>query len=130
MKLARGAIGCGLALLTGCTLTTRSDHTYAHRKSEPPLTISWSYVRGPRIVVAEGIARNDLPRKFQFVDVTARLVGLDQANRVIGQSLTRVPDFVGRETPFRVELRLSGAEQAFDLRFEYRTEDSETDGRH
>ena len=129
LNRGRIAILWGLVLLSGCTAASRGGQSYAYGKSEPPLTISWNYFRGPGIVVAEGIARNDLPRKFQFVDVRATLVGLDQAHRVVSRSITRVPDFVGPETPFRVELRLSGAEQALDLRFEYWTEDIETDGR-
>ena len=130
LNLARMAISGALVLLSGCTAPVRSGHAYAHWRSEPPLTIYWNYVRGPGIVVAEGIAHNDLPRKFRFVDVAASLVGLDQADRVLSRSVTRVPDFVGPQTPFRVVLRLSGAEHTFDLRFEYRTEDIETDGRH
>lgn len=128
-NLARMAISGGIVLLIGCTAASQSDRFYVHAKSEPPLIIYWNYVRGSGVVVAEGVAHNDLPRKFQFLDVRAGLVGLDEADRVVSRSVTRVPDFVGPETRFRVALKLSGAEHAFDLCFEYRTEDIETDGR-
>ncbi len=108
-NLARMAISGGIVLLIGCTAASQSDRSYAHVTSEPPLIISWNYVRSPGIVVAEGIARNDLPRKFQFLDVRTSLVGLDKADRVVRRSVTRVPDFVGPETRFRVELKLSGS---------------------
>ena len=118
-----------LALVTACTTAARSVSGFANRTSEPPLTISWNYLRpGPATVVAEGLARNDLPRKFQFVDVWASLSGFDVQGGLVSRSVVRVPDFVAPETPFRITLSLRGREETFGLRFEYKAEDIETNG--
>ncbi len=119
----------GFTLLTACAAAPSLREAYAHRKDEFPLTIYWNYVRqDASTVVARGIVRNDLAKKFQFVDVKATLFGLDQNGRIVSRSVERVPDFVGSETPFRVVLRLDGSEQTFELRFEYKTEDIESNG--
>ncbi len=115
--------------LTACAAVPSLREAYEHRKDEFPVTIYWNYVRqDTSTLVAQGIARNDLARKFQFTHVMATLLGLDQHGRIVSRSVERVPDFIGLETPFRVVLRLEGSEQAFDLRFEYRTEDIESNG--
>lgn len=119
----------GVALLSGCAAVPSLHEVYQYEKSEPPLTIYWSYVRQDQgTVVAQGIARNGLPRKFQFTEVEATLLGRDKEGRVVSRSVMRVPDFVGSETPFRVVLGLTGSEHAFDLRFVYKGEDIETNG--
>jgi len=120
---------CWLALVTACTTAARGAPDFAYRKSEPPLTIAWNYRRpGLATVVAEGIARNELPRKFQFVDVWASLSGLDAQGGVVSRAVVRLPDLVGPETPFRITLSLMGTEETFALRFRYNAEDIETNG--
>ncbi len=116
-------------LLTACAAVPSPREAYEHRKDEFPLTIYWNYVRqDASTVVARGIVRNDLAKKFQFVNVKATLLGLDHNGRIVSRSVERVPDFIGSETPFRVVLRLDGSEQTFELRFEYKTEDIESNG--
>jgi len=118
-----------LVLLSGCTTAARGAPDFGYRKLEPPLTIFWTYrCPGPATLVAEGVARNELPRKFQFVDVWASLTGLDVQRGVVSRAVARLPDFVGPETPFRITLSLTGTEETFALRFLYKAEDIETDG--
>lgn len=78
--------------------------------------------------VAQGVARNGLPKKFQFVDENATLLSRDREGKVVSRAVVRVPDFIGYETPFRVVLKLTGSKQTFDFRLEYSVEDIELNG--
>lgn len=119
-----------VVLLTACaTMPSLRDH-YDHERAEPPLTLLWRYAhRDPGTLVAEGIAKNGLPRKFQFTTVRVTLLGRNGQGEVVSRSLARVPDFVGAETPFAAVLPLTGSEESFELRVEYRAEDIETNGK-
>lgn len=48
-----------------------------------------STLLGLLVIVAAGIARNDLPRKFQFVDVHATLTGIDGEGRTVSRVTAR-----------------------------------------
>jgi len=115
-------------LLAACATST-GPPTYTYRKTEPPLIIAWNYVRQPDLLVADAIAHNDLPRKFQFVDVHATLTGIDGNGRTVNSVTVRVPDFVGSDTRFTIPLPLTGSEQRFELRVHYTVEDLEKNGR-
>lgn len=104
---------------------------YDHEQSEPPLTVHWRYMRTERgALVADGVARNWLPRKFEATSVFVTLIGRDRSGHVVSRSITRVPDFVGSETRFTATLQPAGGEESFDLHLQYKLEDIETNGKH
>jgi hypothetical protein len=113
----------------GACATSTEPPRYAYCKTEPPLIIAWNYVRQPDRLVATGVARNDLPRKFQFIDVHATLTGIDGEGRTVSRVTVRVPDFLGPETRFTIALPLTGSEKTFELGFRYTMEDLEHNGR-
>jgi len=119
-----------LILASGCSTGPSLRNFYDHERAEPPLALHWRYSRlGPNTVIAEGLAQNGLPTKFEFRDVRISLVGRGRDGRVVARSVTRVPDFVGPETPFRAVLDAQVPVESVELHVEYRREDVEGDGR-
>ena len=123
-----GLVGV-LILASACSTGRSLRDVYDHERAEPPLVLYWRHSRQePNTVIAEGLAQNSLPTKFEFTDVRLTLVGRGRGGRVVERSVTRVPDFVGPETPFRAVLSSRVPIESVELHVEYRREDMEGDG--
>jgi hypothetical protein len=126
IMMAVGLSACatdGMPQLPAAAPTPYPPPGYTHRVGTSQVVLYWNCTRpDPGILQVEGLAYNpwtDQPVRFLEFD----LVGVDTRERTISQVAGEAPNFLLRanqSTPFRLDLRTSGAEIRFDLFYRYR----------
>ena len=99
---------------------------FTHQGGNSQVELYWNCARPePGILQVEGLAFNpwsQQPVGFLEFDV----VGVDSRERAVSQAHGEARDFLlytNQNTPFRLDLRTSGAEIRFDLFYQYRFQD-------
>lgn len=95
---------------------------FAHRVSTAAVTVYWNCSEPePGALYVDGVVQNSGGGVIQFAEV--EIVSVDARDRTIASVRSAVPEVLiqtNQASPFRLGLRLVGAEARIDLYYEYR----------